>query len=520
MAAAVEATSQPLTQPSPSVPTTTTTNMTDSTLSTSPARRSNSENNGSRRPSGASSNTKHSKRHSNKPILVWLQRKIGGHKDSAKKQQASGLANATNTLPTESTSSSASADKNGQTVRGSRKHTQNGSTGVDSLHRSVHAVSQRADSLRPESAWGLTLEPEADDDASIRPLPPTSPPSPVPSRTTHDSGQTSGGYTAHTDGRSARTPGTPSTKPTTIMSVDMGPGGHIAQVPSISSSIMGLGRGQFAGPPTPNPVGGSPVSGRFPVVRGAAAAAAASVSFSPLSQNTSRSNTPASLAVPSTSSAVPKLAIHIPGHSHLHPRNNPRPASPPMDNASTLTLASSTFAVSRASPRSRSMAAEREREFDATASVRALRPSSRRGSWGSDETGWSAAALSTQTGLSSAGPMMLGFGAGLGSTGGWHRRRGPGSIATAGSVWSYRPGGKESIGDGLDNSMFAGDDVGDDDEDEEDGASMEAYPKDGEELTPTEEVGMDFVSSPTSGQALPQEIPLPPSPELTPTNLE
>lgn len=391
------------------------------------------------------------------------------------------------------------------------------------------------------------MEPEADDDASIRPLPPTSPPSPVPSRLTHDSERTSsGGYTS--DLRSARSAGTPSTKPTTLMSIDLGAGGHIAQAPSFSSSILPNRGPQFASPPTPTT--GSPVSTRFPTTR-ATAPAGTSVSFSPLPASASRTNTagsttapsivpgavnnllaentqtaPSTLVVPSPASQVPKLAIQVPGHSQLHPRNNPRPASPPPDNASTLTLASSTFAMSYASPRSRSAAADRERDLDAAASMRALRPSSRRGSWGSDETGWSGTGLSTHTGLSSAGPMLLGFGDRAGSTTGasgfgGHRRRGPGSIATARSAWSYRAGGKESTGDGLD-SLPIDDDEGDCESGDED--ADRDTPVTADEVTPTEDIVFDFsATSPTSmtqqSIVLPNEVPLPASPELNPTEV-
>lgn len=171
------------------------------------------------------------------------------------------------------------------------------------------------------------------------------------------------------------------------------------------------------------------------------------------------------------------------------------------------------------------MAAERERDLDNAASMRALRPSSRRGSWGSDETGWSAAALSTQTGISSAGPMLLGFGGGAGSTtGGGYRRRGPGSIATARSAWSYRASGKEGTGDGLDN--VAGGDEDDCEEDDEspngDGDGDTRITAD--EVTPTEDVVFDYATtSPTSinrqSIVLPHEIPLPASPGVTPSDI-
>lgn len=102
--------------------------------------------------------------------------------------------------------------------------------------------------------------------------------------------------------------------------------------------------------------------------------------------------------------------IQAPLHTPHHPRNNPNPTSPPADNASTLTLASSAFAVSArandwadgasmsldqyqhdADISSSHMGMEDDDGETAEASVRALRPrSSRRGSWESGESRWSA----------------------------------------------------------------------------------------------------------------------------------
>lgn len=563
MAAAVQstqpATSFELTTHGPSTDEVISTNSHHSHPPRSPAR-SNSH-----RRAPTSPVPKHAKRQGNQPILLWLQRKIGGNKHPSKKRHHSEHGSGSDTTESRTTKSSETvAPSKDETIRHGRKHGSHKATtitpstahadcnttspstdvaaaGGETKQSSNHSRSAKSDSLRPDSAWGLHKEPEADDDASIRPLPPTSPPSPVPSGTTRDSERTSGGYTS--DLRSARSAGAPSTKPTTLMSIEMGAGGHIAQAPSISSSIViPAHRGpQFASPPTPtNP---SPVSARFPHThtRGGSIPGATSVSFSPLPANpTASRSTTATSTVPgavnnmisdtaqntsnapvvsSSNTTVPKLAIQVPGHSQLHPRNNPRPASPPPDNASTLTLASSTFAMSYASPRSRSAAADRERDLDAAASMRALRPSSRRGSWGSDETGYSAAGASTHTGLSSAGPLMLAFG-GPGSVTGLsagHKRRGPGSIATARSAWSYRAGGGPGTLDGLDTQTI------DDDEDcgSEDGDRATRVTAD--ELTPTEDVVLDFATtSPTSiahSSALAHEIPLPPSPEVTTVDL-
>ena len=220
----------------------------------------------------------------------------------------------------------------------------------------------------PESLWAPSQAPEADDDASIRPLPPTSPPSPSPSRSS--SSQLS-------DPRTFRS-GAASTKPTTLMSFDSGHGGngiipetmaHIAQVSSPSS------------------IAPSPSNQRFsssPIVHPAVARAASQ------SRNSS---------------------MQVPLHTHHHPRNNPHPSSPPLDNASMLTLASSAYAnPTRGNEwtdgaslsvsyhyhgdmdvNSSHLDVDDADEAEAAASLRALRPrSSRRGSWDSFESRWSA----------------------------------------------------------------------------------------------------------------------------------
>jgi hypothetical protein len=220
----------------------------------------------------------------------------------------------------------------------------------------------------PESLWAPSQTPEADDDASIRPLPPTSPPSPSPSRSS--SSQLS-------DPRTFRSAAA-STKPTTLTSLDSGHGGngilagtmaHIAQVPSPSSIAPSPSNPRFSSGPIVHPA----------VVR------AASQSRSP--------------------------SMQVPLHTHHHPRNNPNPSSPPLDNASTLTLASSAYAnpirgnewTDGASlsvsyhyhgdmdVSSSNLDVDDADEAEAAASLRALRPrSSRRGSWDSVESRWSA----------------------------------------------------------------------------------------------------------------------------------
>lgn len=95
MATTLQATPQPLSEPNTSTPPSSTAQMSTQPSTSSVIKKT--ENGTTRRPSQVSSNSKHAKRHGNQPILVWLQRKIGGTKHSVKKQQTNGLANSTNT---------------------------------------------------------------------------------------------------------------------------------------------------------------------------------------------------------------------------------------------------------------------------------------------------------------------------------------------------------------------------------------------------------------------------------------
>ncbi|PWN32165.1 uncharacterized protein FA14DRAFT_175011 [Meira miltonrushii] len=115
---------------------------------------------------------------------------------------------------------------------------------------------------------------------------------------------------------------------------------------------------------------------------------------------------------------------HVPTVSRPHPSNNPHPSGIPADNASVLTLASSTAAASigggAASSRGHqshaapsfggarsiggSLMGERRNSSDTYASLKALPPLSRRGSDSSSRTGMSVAA--SATGRNSAQAMM------------------------------------------------------------------------------------------------------------------
>ena len=244
-------------------------------------------------------------------------------------------------------------------------------------------------SLARISTWSPASILEADDNASLRPLPPSAPPSPSPSHS-------SSSYLS--DPRTFRSM-TASTKPTTILSIDIAGGlAHIAQVPTPVSA------GPWFAPHVRNSSLDVPVgSGN-------------SITFSALPPSPAVSRPPS----PSNTNTGATRPVQAPQHTAHHPRNNPRPFSPPLDNASLLTLASSAFGIpgARIGANALSYGGDRsiigagdsvshisgllgdderlfndgEMDRDVDASVRALRPrSSRRGSWESGASGWSAA---------------------------------------------------------------------------------------------------------------------------------
>ena len=271
-------------------------------------------------------------------------------------------------------------------------------------------ISLDRSSMNRDSIWSPASALEADDDASLRPIPPSGPPSPSPSRS-------SSSYLS--DPRTFRSMAA-STKPTTLLSIDLNGNGmaHIAQAP------------------TPPP---TQLNRFVPHVRQSSSlsnpgllSSAGSITFSalPPAQPSSR---PTSLRNPgslgsfslnthqaSAFNAGQVSSVQAPLHTTHHPRNNPRPSSPPLDNASVLTLASSAFGVpnrlgtqnyppsaigdstshyggSITFPDAESASHyipgddDRLEERDFDASVRALRPrSSRRGSWESEASRWSA----------------------------------------------------------------------------------------------------------------------------------
>lgn len=365
--------------------------------------------------------TKKVARRSSKPIIDWFQRKLAGTvrprraSDSVRGRNSNG-SNVSNrekrrpTLPdgfrdlsrVQSTplrpgeSGDRDIRRNGhsQALAKPAPISLNGDEPESLADAETHGdISTYRSSLARDSMWSPASNLEADEDASVRPLPPSSPPSPSPSRS-------SSSYLS--DPRTFKSIAA-STKPTTLLSVDLTNGmAHIAQAPS--------------------PAGASPAQ-RIPAhIRSSSAGGSnggGSITFSALPPSPS-SSVQNSLNIMAQTAGYPNHPLQAPQHTTHHPRNNPHPSSPPPDNASMLTLASSAFAfpgarigvvggttdtvsVSHLSHfgGSRFVTEDRSSHFvlgddldaegEADASVRALRPrSSRRGSWESEASGWSA----------------------------------------------------------------------------------------------------------------------------------
>lgn len=382
----------------------------------------------------ANHNTQQKKvpRRSSKPFINWFQRKLAG----------SGKGKRTENVPLRASDlgiarSSNSGRQMGRVtssplpVPSSHNSKQQSRPDASSLARrktrsiSLHDEEARGDantypedeisldqsSLNRDSIWSPTSALEADDDASVRPLPPSSPPSPSPSRS-------SSSYLS--DPRTFRSMAA-STKPTTLLSIDLNGNGmaHIAQAPTPPPTQLN----RFA----PHVRQSSSLSSAGLLNTGG------SITFSalPATQSSSRPNslrTPGSLgsiSMNTQQTTMPISSVQAPLHTNHHPRNNPRPSSPPLDNASVLTLASSAFGLPNRSgalnyapsaigdsvshyggsitfPDGESTSHyvpgedERLEERDFDASVRALRPrSSRRGSWESEASRWSARVQAT-----------------------------------------------------------------------------------------------------------------------------
>ncbi|KAJ7699892.1 hypothetical protein B0H17DRAFT_1047539 [Mycena rosella] len=343
---------------------------------------------------------------SSKPIINWFQRKLAGGSSLVRSKRAENQQPADSraqgrpaSIPLRVTNRISSAPlPNGSSKQLSK---------IDVARRKTISLNEEDDgemyandlasehsSIARDSAWSPTSALEADEDASMRPLPPSSPPSPSPS-------PSSSSYVS--DPRTFRSMAA-STKPTTLLS----PCGPISRLHVRSSSTN-----------TTSPVVGSGASITF-----------SALPPSPVSVDASTRNQTSN---PSFSQTTPQgnvSSVQAPLHTAHHPRNNPRPSSPPLDNASVLTLASSAYAMpSRAGVNTPGWSsappsalgdslshfggsityadAESTSQYllgedDVDASVRALRPrSSRRGSWESEASRWSARVQQGGAGTSS-----------------------------------------------------------------------------------------------------------------------
>lgn len=350
------------------------------------------------------------KRKSSKPILNWLQRKLagarrvsdGGRRSSeskgAERMRAAGASKSPNATVSQAGSKSLGVritDENMYATARGRSDVHRSLSNEISLNSIGSCSDDDLNSTRRSSGnvgslWSPSNQLEADEDASIRPLPPTSPPSPSPSRS-------SSSYLS--DPKTFKSMSI-STKPTTVLSMDLTTNGmaHIAQAP-----------------PTPTSVHNMHMSGalsRIAHARTSSTGPGTSITFSALPPSPQSSRPPSLNPTPLRTGA-----LQAPQHTTHHPRNNPRPSSPPLDNASVLTLASSAFGVSPTAHRIVYRGADDSTSHlglgpagdslsvimrsgvddsvlavdDREASVRALRPrSSRRGSWESEASRWSA----------------------------------------------------------------------------------------------------------------------------------
>ncbi|KAJ7499103.1 hypothetical protein FB451DRAFT_987190, partial [Mycena latifolia] len=352
---------------------------------------------------------------SSKPIINWFQRKLAGGSSLVKSKRAE------NQQPTDSHAQGRPASIPLRvTNRISSAPLPNGNpkqlSKIDVARRKTISLNEEEDgemyandlasessSIARDSAWSPTSAFEADEDASLRPLPPSSPPSPSPS-------PSSSSYVS--DPRTFRSMAA-STKPTTLLSIDLNGNGmaHIAQAPAAPINRLHV---RSSSTNTTSAVGGGGASITF-----------SALPPSPISSSvdpSARNQTSPFSSNPSSAQTTPHgnvSSVQAPLHTAHHPRNNPRPSSPPLDNASVLTLASSAYAMpnragvntpgwSSAPPSALGDSlshfggsityadAESTSQYllgedDVDASVRALRPrSSRRGSWESEASRWSA----------------------------------------------------------------------------------------------------------------------------------
>ncbi|KAF7352954.1 hypothetical protein MVEN_01262800 [Mycena venus] len=333
---------------------------------------------------------------SSKPIINWFQRKLAGGSNLVKtkrveNQQPPGIQGRPTSIPlrvTNRISSAPSPNANGKhlsKLEAARRKTISLNEEDDGELYANDLASEHS-SIARDSAWSPTSAFEADEDASLRPLPPSAPPSPSPS-------PSSSSYVS--DPRTFRSIAA-STKPTTLLSIDLNGNGmaHIAQAPAAPINRLHV---RSSSTNTASAVVGSGASITF-----------SALPPSPVSVDAARNHTNSLGTNLSSSQTTPNgtnvPSVQAPLHTTHHPRNNPRPSSPPLDNASASTPPGWSSAPPSALNDSLShfggsityADAESTSQYllgddDVDASVRALRPrSSRRGSWESEASRWSA----------------------------------------------------------------------------------------------------------------------------------
>jgi len=363
-------------------------------------------------------------RRSSKPIINWFQRKLAGSGKGKRTENVPltiaeiGMGRSGSNRQMGRVTSSPLPSQPAQSIKPlARRKTRSISLNGDEDGREFNIQSYADDdlslehsSLNRESIWSPASALEADDDASVRPIPPSAPPSPSPSRS-------SSSYLS--DPRTFRSIAA-STKPTTLLSIDLNGNGmaHIAQAPNPPVALFH----RFS----PHVRQSSSLSSPGLLGSGGSITFSALPSTQPSSRPSSlrRLNSLSPVLAPHNNGAM--SSVQAPLHTTHHPRNNPRPSSPPLDNASVLTLASSAFGIPNRPTQNYTPSAigdsashyggsvtfpdaestshyvlgedERLEERDFDASVRALRPrSSRRGSWESEVSRWSARVQGTGT---------------------------------------------------------------------------------------------------------------------------
>ncbi|BGP40646.1 hypothetical protein JCM10449v2_004608 [Rhodotorula kratochvilovae] len=218
------------------------------------------------------------------------------------------------------------------------------------VHRLASGVGGRS---RGDSLSAISAISGADTEASMYAMSPSTraPSSIVSARTVDSSSHASSLAPTHASTHKSYA----STKPTTLLSVDLGGGGpaganRIAVVPGTGG---GAGAQSFSSalPSASSPSTASPVSLSAALPP---APFAAALHHPTHAHRASISSTSSSLSLPyphpnaygSDALDLPDSPTGVPSHTHAHPRNNPLPGLPPADNASMLTLASSSFAPS------------------------------------------------------------------------------------------------------------------------------------------------------------------------------